>query len=49
MNNILKFIDLRDHGGAQWEIQEMAKGMLEIVSNLFPVTVREYKELKVGV
>ena len=49
LNNILKFIDLRDHGGAQWEIQEMAKGMLEIVSNLFPVTVREYKELKVGV
>ena len=46
LNNILKFIDLRTHEGAQWEIQEMAKAMLEITSKLYPVTVAAYKEVK---
>jgi thymidylate synthase (FAD) len=46
LNNILKFIDLRTHEGAQWEIQEMAKAMLEIISKLYPVTVAAYKEVK---
>tara|TARA_R110000851_G_scaffold131887_1_gene266128 strand:+ start:638 stop:1333 length:696 start_codon:yes stop_codon:yes gene_type:complete len=46
LNNILKFIDLRTHEGAQWEIQEMAKAMLEITSKLYPVTVAAYKELR---
>ena len=46
LNNILKFVDLRTHDGAQWEIQRLATGMLEIVSGLYPVTVREYKDLK---
>jgi thymidylate synthase (FAD) len=46
LNNILKFIDLRTHEGAQWEIQEMAKAMLEIISKLFPVTVAAYRELR---
>ena len=30
LNNLFKFIDLRIHEGAQWEIQQLAKGMLEI-------------------
>lgn len=46
LNNILKFIDLRTHEGAQWEIQEMAEAMLEIISKLYPVTVAAYKEVK---
>jgi thymidylate synthase (FAD) len=46
LNNILKFIDLRTHEGAQWEIHQMALGMLEIVSKLFPVTVGAYKEIR---
>ena len=46
LNNILKFIDLRTHEGAQWEIQEMAKAMLEITNKLYPVTVAAYKELR---
>ena len=46
LNNILKFIDLRTHEGAQWEIQEMAKGMLKIVEKLYPVTVGAYNEIR---
>jgi thymidylate synthase (FAD) len=44
LNNILKFIDLRAHEGAQWEIQQLAKGMLEIVSDLFPEAIKAYTE-----
>ena len=43
LNNILKFISLRTHEGAQWEIQRLAEGMLEIISNLWPVTVSSYR------
>ena len=46
LNNILKFIDLRTHEGAQWEIQEMAKGMLKIIEKLYPVTVGAYREVR---
>ena len=46
LNNILKFIDLRTHEGAQWEIQEMAKGMLEIIEKLYPATVGAYNEVR---
>ena len=46
LNNILKFIDLRIHEGAQWEIQEMAKGMLEIITKLYPETVGAYREIR---
>jgi len=33
---------LRTHDGAQWEIQQLAKGVLEIVSSLYPVTIAAY-------
>ena len=46
LSNLLKFIDLRTHEGAQWEIQEMAKGMLKIVEKLYPVTVGAYNEIR---
>jgi thymidylate synthase (FAD) len=46
LNNILKFVDLRIHDGAQWEIQRLANGILKIISNLYPVTVHAYKENK---
>ena len=46
LNNILKFIDLRTHEGAQWEIQEMAKGMLEIIEKLYPATVGAYNDVR---
>ncbi len=46
LNNLLKFIDLRLHEGAQWEIQEMAKACLEIATSLFPVTVGAYRDIR---
>jgi|TARA_R110000824_G_scaffold238937_7_gene427664 thymidylate synthase (FAD) len=46
LNNILKFIDLRTHSGAQWEIQQLANGILDIVSKIYPITVRHYKKRK---
>ena len=45
LSNLLKFIDLRTHEGAQWEIQQVAKACLEIASDLYPVTVGSYQEL----
>ena len=43
LNNILKFIDLRTHDGAQWEIQQLANSMLDIVKDLWPVTISSYQ------
>lgn len=42
LNNILKFIDLRTHEGAQWEIQQLAFQMLEIIKKLWPESVKSY-------
>lgn len=42
LNNLLKFIDLRLHEGAQWEIQQVAKACLEIAVNLWPTPVRYF-------
>lgn len=46
LNNILKFIELRLHEGAQWEIQQLAKGMLEIIVNIWPYATSVYRDLK---
>ena len=43
LNNLLKFIDLRTHEGAQWEIQKVAEACLEIAEDLFPVAVGAYR------
>ena len=48
LNNLLKFIDLRTHMGAQWEIQKTAEACLQIATDLFPVTVESYKEVRGG-
>lgn len=45
LGNLLKFINLRIHEGAQWEIQQVAKACLEIAEDLFPVTVKSYINL----
>jgi len=44
LNNLLKFIGLRIHAGAQWEIQQVAMACLEIGKDLFPITVGAYKK-----
>jgi len=46
LNNLLKFIDLRTHEGAQWETQKLAEGCLEIATELWPVTVKSYREIR---
>jgi len=46
LNNLLKFIDLRIHKGAQWEIQQVANACLDIATDLFPVTVESYRKNK---
>ena len=44
--NLLKFIDLRTHEGAQWEIQKVAEACLEIATDLWPITVTSYRKLR---
>jgi thymidylate synthase (FAD) len=46
LNNLLKFVDLRTHEGAQWEIQKVAEACLELATDLFPVTVNAYRKVK---
>ena len=46
LNNLLKFIDLRTHEGAQWEIQKVAEACLEIAEGLWPVAVSSYRRAK---
>ena len=46
LNNLLKFIDLRTHEGAQWEIQKVAEACLDIAEELWPVAVGAYRRAK---
>lgn len=46
LNNILKFVNLRMHEGAQWEIQQVAKGVLDIAESVFPVAVKAYRKIQ---
>ena len=46
LNNLLKFVDLRTHDGAQWEIQKVAEACLKIAEEVYPITVRAYRELR---
>ena len=46
LSNLLKFIDLRTHEGAQWEIQKVAEACLDIATKLFPETVGAYRKIK---
>lgn len=42
LHNLLKFVSLRVHEGAQWEIQEIAKACLKIARQHFPHSVEAY-------
>lgn len=46
LSNLLKFIDLRTHEGAQWEIQKVAEACLEIASDIWPYSIGAYRELR---
>ena len=45
LNNILKFVGLRTHDGAQWEIQQLANSMLDIITEIWPVAVGSYRDI----
>ncbi len=42
LHNLLKFVSLRIHEGAQWEIQEVARACLKIAKQHFPHSVESY-------
>jgi thymidylate synthase (FAD) len=42
--NLLKFIELRDHSHAQYEIQVYARAMLELIEPIVPVCVAAFKK-----
>ena len=44
LSNLLKFVSLRTHEGAQWEIQKVAEACLGIVEDLWPFAVTAYRE-----
>ena len=46
LSNLIKFIELRTHEGAQWEIQKVAEACLKIAETLWPITVKHYKEIR---
>ena len=46
LGNLLKFVDLRIHEGAQWEIQQVAKAILKMLEELYPVTVASYQKIR---
>lgn len=46
LHNLLKFVSLRIHEGAQWEIQRVAEACLQIAEQYFPQSVEAYKNKK---
>ena len=38
LRSLLHFVDLRTHAGAQWEIQQYASAMRELIEPSFPIT-----------
>ena len=44
LNNLLKFINLRTHEGAQWEIQQVAKACLSIAKELWPISIEAWEQ-----
>ena len=44
MSNLLKFIDLRTHEGAQWEIAKVGEACLDIAMELWPVSITAWSE-----
>lgn len=48
LSNLLKFIDLRAHPHAQWEIQKVAQACLTIAKELWPNAVQSYRDIRYG-
>ena len=46
LHNLLKFVSLRVHEGAQWEIQQVARACLSIAKQFYPHSVESYMKHK---
>lgn len=46
--NLFKFIGLRSHEHAQYEIRVYADAMLELVDKIVPVAVKAFKDSRAG-
>lgn len=46
LGNLLKFIGLRTHEGAQWEIQKVAEACLDIATEIWPFSIGAYREIR---
>lgn len=46
LHNLLHFIRLRDHEHAQFEIQEYARSLKELIQPIVPITMKYYEETK---
>jgi len=46
LNNLIKFIDLRIHEGAQFEIRQVARACLSVARKVWPFAVSYYMESK---
>lgn len=46
LNNLFKFLHLRNSEHAQWEIRQIAKAIQEILCDLYPITMKIYLEMK---
>ena len=43
LHNMLKFVGLRIHEGAQWEIQRVAEACVQIADNFFPESIKAWR------
>lgn len=43
LHNLFKFIELRSHSGAQWEIQQYAKALEDLICPIVPVAYDAFK------
>lgn len=46
LHNFMHWLKLRDHPHAQWETQQVAKAARQLVTNIFPVTMKIFNELQ---
>lgn len=46
VRSLLHFVGLRDHAGAQWETQQIARAMYSIAEPLFPVSFAAFEEIR---
>lgn len=46
LRSLMHFIALRDHAGAQWEMQQYAKALYELALPLFPETLAAFERLR---